>query len=206
MRHEWGGRMKFNLLLKVFDLVIALTTTHPLVSAQYFAAGCLEHSNWTPAIVYFYNARRVALRCMHSAVLQFNAIIAVGSSLSGTSSAAYATVKRFLEFPAKTIPNHLMCLHRINFNPQSCDWAVFRPAEANINESFSFPFCLWTWQKKLLIIFLAIDTKMATFTTPIPSFNMSPLEIPRWILPLIVHPSFRVPTVPFLLDFTGINK
>lgn len=50
--------MKFNLLLKDFDLVIALTTTHPhpLVSAQYFAAGCLEHSNWTPAIVYFYNA------------------------------------------------------------------------------------------------------------------------------------------------------
>lgn len=35
--------------------------------------------------------------------------IIVGSALSGTSSAADATVKRFLEFPAKTIPNHCEC-------------------------------------------------------------------------------------------------
>lgn len=47
---------------------------------------------------------------------------------------------------------------------------------------------------------------MASFTTPIPCFNVTPLEILRWILPVIVHLSFRVPTVLFLLDLTGINK
>lgn len=41
--------------------------------------------------------------------LKLNAIIAVGSALSGTSSAADATLQRFLEFSAKTIPKHCEC-------------------------------------------------------------------------------------------------
>lgn len=69
--------------------------------------------------------------------LEFNAIMAVGS--------------------AHGSPWHLLCcLRRWDFfkvemrtanlkNQGSCDWAVFRSAKANINESFSFPVCLLTW-------------------------------------------------------------
>lgn len=70
-----AGRITFNSFLNVFDLVMACYSPHncsprPLVSAQCFPVSCLEHSTGAPAIVYFYKARKVALRCMLSAVLQ----------------------------------------------------------------------------------------------------------------------------------------
>lgn len=125
-------------------------------------------------------------------------LLAVPIVLSGTSSAAYATVKRFsfkgemhsalfhclyirLPFLPFALTGNFqqkkesVCLQRIKLlNQGSCDRAVFSSAEANINESFSFPILCWPGSR----IFCFYSRRQ----TPKPCFLPSLFSTSIWLL------------------------